>query len=252
MQNGMTNPVQVYLHFFFQVGYKRAMNTDVFHCDGQDIPLKYKPSPRAKRLSLRLSPKDASLVLTVPASTRQAQIKAFLNKCIPWVRGQLKKVETRLTIEPGAQISLHGTLFQCLNDPLRRKPALCEMTQTFHLPSRYDPKDLHNLFKKLADKRLTPYVHKAAASLGQKVEKVTFRDTKSRWGSCSTTKTISLSWRLILAPPEVAYYVCAHEVAHLIHMNHSQAFWKVVGELCPGYRVHRAWLKVNGPSLMRV
>jgi predicted metal-dependent hydrolase len=243
---------KVYLHFFFQFGYKKTMDTNVFHCDGHEIPLKHKPSPRAKRLSLRLSPKDASLILTVPLRTSQTHINAFLLKCTPWVKNQLKKVEKKLSIEPGVQISLHGTLFQCLADPLRRKPALCEMSKTLHLPPRCGQQDLHTVFKKLAEERLTPYVLNAAAHLEQRVDRVTFRDTRSRWGSCSAQKTISLSWRLILAPPEVAHYVCAHEVAHLIHMNHSRAFWKVVEDLCPEYRLHRAWLKANGPSLMRV
>jgi len=226
--------------------------TTVFSCDEGDIPLKYKPSRRAKRLSLRLSVKDASLVLTMPVRTTQVQIKDFLNRCVPWVKSQLKKLEKQIVIEHGREIVLHGITFQCVNDPLRRKPALCHVTQTLHLPPRYKQKDLYEVFKKSAEKKLTPFVLKAAKILGQQVKKITYKDTKSRWGSCSAQKTISLNWRLILAPPEIAHYVCAHEVAHLLHMNHSQAFWKVVGELCPRYRTHRSWLKINGPSLMRV
>ncbi len=224
----------------------------VFTCQGEDIPLKYKPSQRAKRLSLRLSPKDVSLVLTVPPRTTHSQIISFLSRCTPWVENQLKKVAKTISIKPGEKVSLHGTMFECTVDPLRRKPALCQATQTLRLPPRCGQKDIHDVFKKMAIETLTPYVEKAAMVLGQRIEKVSIRDTKSRWGSCSTSKTISLSWRLILAPPEVAYYVCIHEAAHLLHMNHSPAFWKVVGGLCPEYKSCQKWLKAHGPSLMRV
>src|ERR1700722_8418911 len=109
------------------------MRVEIFTCGEQNVPLKYKPSLRAKRLSLRLSAKDASLVLTVPPRATSRQIKAFLNQCTPWVENQLKKLTNKISIRPGEKISLHGTVFQCITDPLRRKPALCQMTQTLHL-----------------------------------------------------------------------------------------------------------------------
>jgi predicted metal-dependent hydrolase len=102
----------------------------------------------------------------------------------------------------------------------------------------------------MAENILPAYALKAAETLGQHVEKITIRDATSRWGSCSGRKTISLNWRLILAPPEVAHYVCVHEAAHLLHMNHSPVFWNVVESLCPTYREHKKWLKINGSSLM--
>jgi len=228
------------------------MNSTVFTCKGQDVPLKYRPSARAKRLSLRMSSKDASLVLTIPPRATASQIASFLKQCTSWVEKQLQRQSETISVRPGEGISLHGTVFQCVTDPLRRKPALCQTTQTLRLPPRYGQNDLYDFFKKMAGEKLIPYVEMAACALGQDIEKVTFRDTKSRWGSCSTQKTISLSWRLILAPPEVAEYVCVHEAAHLIHMNHSKAFWKAVSVLCPSYKTHRKWLKLNGPALMRV
>ncbi len=224
----------------------------VFTCQGQDIPLQHKPSQRAKRLSLRLSPKEVALVLTIPPRATSSQITAFLKRCAPWVENQLKKVAKTISIKPGEKVSLHGTVFECRVDPLRRKPVLCLATQTLCLPPRCGQKDLYEVLKKMARETLTPYVEKAARALDQRVEKISLRDTKSRWGSCSTSKTISLSWRLILAPPEVAQYVCIHEATHLLHMNHSQAFWKVVGKLCPGYKSCQKWLKAHGASLMRV
>lgn len=227
------------------------MNT-VFSCEGQNIPLKYKPSFRAKRLSLRLSAKEASLVLTIPPRATASQIALFLKECTGWVENQLKKLDKTISIKPGEKVSLNGSTFQCITDPLRRKPVLCHETQTLYLPPQYSQKHLHDFFKKIAIEMLTPFVKNAVSILGQRVEKISFRDMRSRWGSCSAKKTISLNWRLILAPQEVAEYVCIHEAVHLLHMNHSRSFWKTVAELCPTYRSHKNWLKVHGPSLMRV
>lgn len=228
------------------------MVSSVFTYGEQEIPLRYKPSPRAKRLSLRMSSKERSLVLTIPPRTTASQMSTFLKQCTPWIEKQMSKLSKPIAIEPGADVTLHGEIFRCMVDPLRRKPALCNITQTLRLPPQCLEKDLYVFFKKMAEKILPTYVLKAAETLGQQVERITIRDQKSRWGSCSGRKTISLSWRLILAPPEIAHYVCVHEAAHLVHMNHSPAFWKAVESLCPSYKSHKKWLKANGPSLMGV
>ncbi|MBA3814206.1 MAG: M48 family metallopeptidase [Alphaproteobacteria bacterium] len=234
------------------MNYKNSMTSTVFTCGEQEIPLKHKPNPRAKRLSLRLSSKEQSLVLTIPPRASGSQISAFLKQCKPWVEKQLSNLTKIFSIQPGEEVVLHGTVYQCVLDPLRRKPALCQVTNTLRLPPQCLQEDLHEFFKKMAGKVLPGYTLKAAEMLGQQVEKITLRDSKSRWGSCSGRKTISLSWRLVLAPPEVAHYVCVHEAVHLIHMNHSPAFWQAVERLCPRYRTHKKWLKVHGPALMRI
>lgn len=228
------------------------MTETVFSCGEHKIPLICKSHERAKRLSLRLSAKDHSLVLIIPPRATASEVREFLKKCAPWVEKQLSKLTKKISLQPGADIRLHGEIFRCMVDPLRRKPALCKTTRILHLPPRYLEKDLHHFFKEMAEKILSPYIIQAAEVLDRKVEKITIRDPKSRWGSCSTNKTISLSWRLILAPPEVAHYVCVHEAVHLVHMNHSRDFWKTVEMLCPSYLTHKKWLKLNGSSLMRL
>ena len=76
------------------------------------------------------------------------------------------------------------------------------------------------------------------------------RDTKSRWGSCSSKGNLSFSWRLIFAPEEVVDYVVAHEVAHLAEMNHGPRFWRLVETLMPGYARHRRWLDRHRAELL--
>jgi len=103
--------------------------------------------------------------------------------------------------------------------------------------------------KALARTRLGHASEQHARTLGRTFAKITLRDTKSRWGSCSSTGNLMYSWRLAMAPPEVLDYVAAHEVAHLVEFNHSRYFWRLVDDLCPDYPYHRAWLKEHGPEL---
>lgn len=84
---------------------------------------------------------------------------------------------------------------------------------------------------------------------GGHYEKITIRDQKTRWGSCSSTGTLSFSFRLMLAPPRVLDYVVVHELCHLTHMNHSKEFWNMVENILPDYKEHRKWLKENGHTL---
>lgn len=85
---------------------------------------------------------------------------------------------------------------------------------------------------------------------GGTYQRITIRDQKTRWGSCSAGGTLSFNWRLMLAPPAVLDYVVIHELCHLTHMNHSKAFWALVESVCPDYRTHRKWLKDHGQSLI--
>ncbi len=89
------------------------------------------------------------------------------------------------------------------------------------------------------------------ATAGRNYSRLTLRDTRSRWGSCSASGALSYSWRLILAPSEVLDYVAAHEVAHLKEMNHSSAFWDTVTRIHGPYEVQRGWLRSDGAALHR-
>ena len=90
-----------------------------------------------------------------------------------------------------------------------------------------------------------------AQKLGVALRRVSIRDQSSRWGSCSTTGVLSYSWRLILTPPFVLDYLAAHEVAHLVEMNHSSHFWRTVLRLCPDTRRAKVWLDTHGAGLHR-
>ena len=106
-------------------------------------------------------------------------------------------------------------------------------------------------YRREAAALIAPRAHVRAARLGAQVARVTIRDPRSRWGSCSTTGTLSFSWRLLLAPEHVLDYVVAHEACHLLRPDHSPAFWDLVRETFPDHRTARDWLRDHGNLLHR-
>ena len=108
-----------------------------------------------------------------------------------------------------------------------------------------------DFLKREAKRDLEAACRRYAEAAGVKIKRITVRDQSSRWGSCSTTGVLSFSWRLILAPPFVLDYLAAHEVAHLVEMNHSRRFWRLVERLCPGMQRAKAWLDAHGTDLHR-
>jgi hypothetical protein len=116
---------------------------------------------------------------------------------------------------------------------------------------QHGPRRLLDWLRSQARVDLTERTLHHAVNLGCRAKRVTVRDQSTRWGSCSSTGTISYSWRLIFAPGEVLDYVAAHEVAHLKEMNHGPRFWRLVRETMPDMQRARAWLKQNGAELHR-
>ena len=116
-----------------------------------------------------------------------------------------------------------------------------------HLPRR-----LRDWLTARLRERLLPLVAEKAARIGRPVKRITVRDTRSRWGSCGPDGSLSFSWRLALAPPDVVDYLVAHEVAHLAHMNHGARFWALARDLCDGpIEKPQAWLKKHGEVLLQ-
>jgi predicted metal-dependent hydrolase len=111
---------------------------------------------------------------------------------------------------------------------------------------------LLDFLKKQARSELENAVARHSIALNVRAKQIRITDTTSRWGSCSTTRTLSFSWRIIMAPPEVLDYLAAHEVAHLREMNHSDRFWNLVRDICPEMDIHKTWLRRHGAKLHAV
>src|ERR1700716_1224215 len=110
---------------------------------------------------------------------------------------------------------------------------------------------VHDYLKREARRDLHKAAQWYAPALGVRVKRLSIRDQSSRWGSCTSAGSLSFSWRLILAPPYVLDYLAAHEVAHLVEMNHSARFWRVVARMCGNVERAKAWLDTSGNDLHR-
>ena len=186
--------------------------------------------------------------MTVPRSVSLREANGFAREKADWIARAVGRVHAPVEISPGANVPLEGTLREIV--PASGRSAKVE-GQTLLLPEGRELPALVALLKHLARDRFAERVPYHAEALGRRYGRITLRDTRSRWGSCSSAGNLMFSWRLIMAPPEVLDYVAAHEVAHLAHMDHSSAFWRVVEQLCPDHKQHRKWLRAEGNALHR-
>jgi hypothetical protein len=119
--------------------------------------------------------------------------------------------------------------------------------ERIHLPRR-----IADYLKKEAKAEIAVLVARHTETVGRPAKSIRYKDTTSRWGSCSSEGNLSFSWRIMMAPKPVINYLVAHEVAHLVHMNHGKDFWALCEELCPDTERCRAWLKKNGTALQAI
>ncbi len=240
-------------------------------------------SSRAKRFSLKVSHTERAAILTLPNRGRVEDASAFLARHADWLKRQLARLPEPVPFADGAVIPLRGE-FHCLKFPgIQRNcgvvsilsdgafsqngspaamlpgwpaadfapagPALPQIRvsgEAEHAPRRFS-----DWLRGEVRRDIAVSVAKHAQTLGCAPKRIAVRDQATRWGSCSTSGTLSFSWRLIFAPPFVLDYVAAHEVAHLREMNHGPSFWRLVRDAVPSMQKARVWLKAHGAELHR-
>ncbi len=216
------------------------------------FPIKIIKSPRAKKLTLRIDAKEHMPVLSVPRYCPQKKAVAFVLAHKTWIDDSLSRLPQSKPFENGETISLFGNEIIITHAPERRLGAKLEGNR---LLVSGEPEFLHrrvkDFIKKKAQSEFLKRSRKYAKKLGETINGVTIKDTKSRWGSCSTLQNINYSWRIALAPDFVINYLMAHEVSHLRHPDHSADFWACVEKLCPGSEKGERWLKEHGKDLYR-
>ena len=214
------------------------------------IEVTLRHSARAKRLSLRVSRLDGRVTLTLPRRAPAREGIAFLRAKETWLRGHLQNMRPAMAVDVGQSIPFRGRDMPIVLGKGRR--ARLTEDQIEVSGSAPAAPQVKALLRHNARDALAQASDKYAQQLSRAYSRLSIRDTRSRWGSCSTAGVLMYSWRLIMAPPEVLDYVAAHEVAHLVEMNHQPAFWAIVAQLCPDYKNHRHWLRENGDQLHRV
>ncbi|ARE41530.1 putative metal-dependent hydrolase [Rhodovulum sp. P5] len=208
-------------------------------------------SSRARRYSLRVSQLDGRVTLTLPARAPVADGLAFVREKEGWIRGHLAAQPADQPVHLGGSVPFRGGALVIVAGASRR-PRVVDAALQVPGEAEQVPARVRAFLKVAARADLAAAVERHASALGRPYGRLTLRDVRSRWGSCSSKGDLMFSWRLIMAPPDVLDYVAAHEVAHLAEMNHSPAFWAVVGRLMPNYAAPRAWLRENGAALHRV
>jgi predicted metal-dependent hydrolase len=242
------------MNFLFPRKREPIPATAVLTIDGAPVEIVVKVSQRAR--SYRLSvPHAGGPVLTLPANGRWPEAIGFLERHKGWLAARLKRTAPRTAFADGETVPLRGVPHRIhATGRLRGRVEISEIEgetcllvpgEAAHIPRR-----LTEWLKAEAQRDLIERSRLHATTLGVRVVSVAMRSQATRWGSCSSTGRLNYNWRLILAPPFVLDYVAAHEVAHLVHMNHSPSFWKTVEHALPDMSHGRAWLKAHGKLLM--
>lgn len=227
---------------------------------GRELPVLVRRNDRARRIGLRIDAHRDAIAVTVPTRASEADALAFLARHAEWAATQLDALPDRIPFAPGTVIPFLGEDRAIRHDPPARggvfledapEPAIVVTGHADHLPRR-----LTDFLKRRARAEIKPRAADMAGALGPdiatKLGRVTVRDQKTRWGSCTAAGALNFSWRLIYCPSSVLDYVVAHEVAHLRHMDHSRAFWDTVADLVPEAMASRAWLRAHGQRLHRI
>ena len=222
----------------------------IFLPNNPEISVQIRHSARARRLSLRISSLDGKVTLSGPPYVRERDYMAFIRDKEDWIIKNLAVMPEKTLVAAGAVLVYRGssvTVTMGSQRGVRLAGDAIYVART----SRSIGASIKGFLKSQARDALAHASDRYAAQLGVGYSALVLRDTRSRWGSCSSQGQLMYSWRLIMAPPDILDYVAAHEVAHLIEMNHSRAFWNVVARLYPDYEKAREWLRSHGPMLHR-
>lgn len=212
---------------------------------------------RARRYTLRINAGSREVILTMPLRSSMREAKAFAQRHGAWIAARLRRLPAAAPFTDGATLPLRGVQHRVVHCPKRRgtvwleqgdggEPRICVTGDAPHVARR-----ISDFLRREAHRDLADASRRAAETIGVTIKRISVRDQSSRWGSCSSTGVLSYSWRLVLAPPFVLNYLAVHEVAHLVEMNHSARFWRLVNKHCPDVERAKAWLDAHGADLHR-
>jgi predicted metal-dependent hydrolase len=225
--------------------------------DGSVYPVRLRRHRQARRYTLRIQAATREIVLTIPPRGTLREARSFALKHSGWIAARLGRLPQAAPFADGAVVPLRGVPHRITHCEGMRGTVwtetdgnggelLCVAGHAPHITRR-----VFDFLRREAKGDLESAARRFARDLGLTIQRVSVRDQASRWGSCSTTGVLSFSWRLILAPSHVLDYLAAHEVAHLIEMNHSARFWRIVQRLFPDHERAKAWLDAQGADLHR-
>ncbi len=219
------------------------------------VPVRVRVSRRARRLALKIDAVGDAVELVLPPRTSLPRALNFLKSNREWVESRLAALPPRVTFADGERVPILGASHRIRH--MARAGAfgpvwiengeLRVSGERAHVARR-----VRDFLKERARQEFSRRARRLALQLDREVGRISVRDTTTRWGSCSANGNMAFSWRLVMAPEPVLHYVVAHEVAHLVEMNHGPRVWKLVDQLVPQVERHRDWLNANRAWLLRI
>ena len=224
---------------------------------GETIVVALRRAATARRFTLRVRFAARDAVLTMPHRASLRDARAFAERHAAWIAARLNRLPATIPFAHGSIVPLRGVDHALIHVPQKRGTAWIEMRDDVApgvaLCVAGQPEHIHRRvqdhFKREARRDLEDAVARHTSALGLPPRGIGLRDPVSRWGSCSSSGSLNFSWRLIMAPPFVLDYLAAHEVAHLVHLDHSPRFWALARQLCAETDRAEAWLSAHGPHL---
>lgn len=214
-----------------------------------DIEVKVVTNLLARSLKIRLD-KQGQAILTLPKWVSLRQGTKFVTENIDWIKTHQAKFTGSKTFVNGMQIEILGQPLTICHTPSARGGVFI---QGDILVVSGNMAHIHRRVRDFIKKQGYAYIQQKAlqmaTTLGTRPSKITLRDTSSRWGSCSSGKSLSFCWKLVLAPTDVLDYIIAHEVAHLVEMNHSADFWATVARIDTHRAMAQSWLRRHGAEI---
>jgi predicted metal-dependent hydrolase len=224
----------------------------VVPAEGCEVPILTRRDRRARRMTLRIDAANDRAVLVLPTWVPMSEGLRFVRAKARWMKEKLDSLPPRERLEDGAKLTLFGMPMTIHHRSdlgavvVRDGPWLYVGGTKDRLAAR-----ITAWLRNEARTRLGERAQEMAHRIGKTVKRVSVRDSRTRWGSCAADGSLSFSWRLALAPDDVSTYVVAHEVAHLVAMNHGPKFWRTVEILLPDHAKAKSWLSENGVKLLR-
>ncbi len=234
----------------------QAARRELLKIDGRAVEVNVRLNPRARRLIVKVHPTTGEVSVVAPSQRALDRALDFARGHSDWIARQIAHVPLPVVLNVGARLPFRGHEHVVREGESGHGTVWLEAdgdTRIIRVAGHreHHPRRLLDFLKREARKELEARTLEFTARLGVRHKHITVRDTASRWGSCSAARSLSFSWRLILAPPFVLDYVVAHEVAHIREMNHGAGFWRLVRDLVGDPRKPQSWLRDHGAALHR-
>jgi len=246
----------VFLPAFLKRRAREAPWPERLDLDTRSVPLSFREHPTAKRLIMRVTP-TGGVVVTMPRRTARRTVLEFVERHKGWAASRLTGRQETIRIADGGSLPFKGGNLLLAHRPDIRATRLREDADGHPVlevggEPAFMGRRVRDFLARQARNDLLEAVTRHAEAVGKQPRAIAIKDTVSRWGSCTSDRRLSFSFRIVMAPPSVLDYLAAHEVAHFVHMNHSAEFWALCRALCPDTEESRRWLKTEGTTLQAI